>query len=127
MSGTRPSGRQFRHNGWVSSPHTSGCRPEPDSTARQSNRPSYTTPWTWLSAWNGRAAKMGRSRPEDGEPAPMPGQRRGPEAGATSGRAGRGRAEMRSVFVGTPGYLARIDGPTRCAFWAQDPEEHDFD
>jgi len=34
---------------------------------------------------------------------------------------------MRSVFVGTPGYLARIDGPTRCAFWAQDPEEHDFD
>src|SRR5262245_1127773 len=34
---------------------------------------------------------------------------------------------MRSVFVGTPGYLGRIDGRTRCAFWAGDPEEHGFD
>jgi hypothetical protein len=34
---------------------------------------------------------------------------------------------MRSVFVGTPGYLGRIDGGTRCAFWADDPDGHDFD
>ncbi len=34
---------------------------------------------------------------------------------------------MRSVFVGTPGYLGRIDGGTRCAFWAEEPDEHDFD
>jgi hypothetical protein len=34
---------------------------------------------------------------------------------------------MRCVFVGTPGYLGRIDGRTRCAFWAEDPEEYGFD
>jgi len=34
---------------------------------------------------------------------------------------------MRSVFVGTPGYLGRVAGLTRCGFWAQDPEEHGFD
>lgn len=34
---------------------------------------------------------------------------------------------MRCVFVGTPGYLGRVAGLTRCAFWAQDPEDHGFD
>jgi hypothetical protein len=34
---------------------------------------------------------------------------------------------MRCVFVGTPGYLGRIDGQTRCAFWAEDPQEHGLD
>jgi hypothetical protein len=34
---------------------------------------------------------------------------------------------MRCVFIGTPGYLGRIDGPTRCAFWAENPDEHQFD
>ena len=34
---------------------------------------------------------------------------------------------MRSVFVGTPAFLGRIDGETRCAFWAQEPVDHDFD
>lgn len=34
---------------------------------------------------------------------------------------------MRCVFVGTPGFLGRIDGATRCGFWAGDPEDHGFD
>jgi hypothetical protein len=34
---------------------------------------------------------------------------------------------MRCVFVGTPAYLGRVDGPTRCAFWAEAPQGHDFD
>lgn len=34
---------------------------------------------------------------------------------------------MRCVFVGTPGFLGRIDGQTRLGFWAEDPEEIDFD
>ena len=34
---------------------------------------------------------------------------------------------MRCVFVGTPAYLGRVDGPTRCAFWAEAPQEHDYD
>jgi hypothetical protein len=34
---------------------------------------------------------------------------------------------MRSIFVGTPGYLGRVAGLTQCAFWAHDPEEHGFD
>ena len=34
---------------------------------------------------------------------------------------------MRSVFVGTPGFLGRIDGETRCAFWVQEPVDHGFD
>ena len=34
---------------------------------------------------------------------------------------------MRCVFVGTPAYLGRVDGPTRCAFWAEAPQAHDFD
>ena len=34
---------------------------------------------------------------------------------------------MRCVFVGTPGYLGRVEGLTRCAFWAQDPEDHGFE
>ncbi|WP_327010144.1 hypothetical protein OHA72_24620 [Dactylosporangium sp. NBC_01737] len=33
----------------------------------------------------------------------------------------------RTVFVGTPAFLGRIDGVTRCAFWTGDPVEHDFD
>jgi hypothetical protein len=27
---------------------------------------------------------------------------------------------MRCVFVGTGGFLGRIDGETRCAFWADE-------
>jgi hypothetical protein len=34
---------------------------------------------------------------------------------------------VRSIFLGTLGFLGRIDGPSACAFWADDPEEHDFD
>jgi hypothetical protein len=34
---------------------------------------------------------------------------------------------MRCVFVGTPGFLGRIDGETRCSFWAQEPVDHGFD
>jgi hypothetical protein len=34
---------------------------------------------------------------------------------------------MRCVFVGTPAFLGRIDGETQCAFWAEEPDEHDFD
>jgi hypothetical protein len=34
---------------------------------------------------------------------------------------------VRSVFVATGGYLGRIDGPTRCAFWSEDPCNHGFD
>jgi hypothetical protein len=34
---------------------------------------------------------------------------------------------MRCVFIGTPGYLGRIDGETRCSFWAQEPVDHGFD
>ena len=34
---------------------------------------------------------------------------------------------MRCVFVGTGGFLGRVDGDTRCAFWAEEPVDHDFD
>lgn len=34
---------------------------------------------------------------------------------------------MRSVFVGTPAFLGRVEGETRCAFWAEEPVDHDFD
>lgn len=34
---------------------------------------------------------------------------------------------MRCVFVGIGGFLGRIDGETRCAFWAEEPVDHDFD
>jgi hypothetical protein len=34
---------------------------------------------------------------------------------------------MRSVFFGTPAFLGRIDGDARCAFWAEEPVDHDFD
>jgi hypothetical protein len=34
---------------------------------------------------------------------------------------------VRSVFAGTPAFLARIDSATRCAFWAEDPVDHGFD
>jgi hypothetical protein len=34
---------------------------------------------------------------------------------------------MRSVFIGTGGFLGRIDGETRCAFWADEPTDHGFD
>jgi hypothetical protein len=34
---------------------------------------------------------------------------------------------MRCVFVGTGGFLGRIDGETRCAFWAEEPVDHGFD
>lgn len=36
-------------------------------------------------------------------------------------------ASSRTVFAGTPAYLGRIDGVTRCAFWTAEPVEHDFD
>jgi hypothetical protein len=34
---------------------------------------------------------------------------------------------MRCVFVGTGGFLGRIDSDTRCAFWAEEPVDHGFD
>ncbi len=34
---------------------------------------------------------------------------------------------MRCVFVGTGGFLGRIDSETRCAFWADEPVDHGFD
>jgi hypothetical protein len=34
---------------------------------------------------------------------------------------------MRCVFVGTGGFLGRIDSETRCAFWAEEPVDHGFD
>ena len=34
---------------------------------------------------------------------------------------------LRSVFVGTPAFLGRIDGETQCAFWSEEPVDHDFD
>ncbi|WP_203896945.1 hypothetical protein [Virgisporangium aliadipatigenens] len=34
---------------------------------------------------------------------------------------------MRCVFVGTPGFLGRIDSDTRCAFWTREPVDHGFD
>lgn len=34
---------------------------------------------------------------------------------------------MRTVFVGTPAFVGRIDGETRCAFWSEEPVDHDFD
>jgi hypothetical protein len=33
---------------------------------------------------------------------------------------------VRTVFVATPAFLGRIDGETRCAFWAEEPVDHDF-
>jgi hypothetical protein len=37
------------------------------------------------------------------------------------------RQDMRTVFVGTPAFLGRVDGQTRCAFWSEEPVDHDFD
>jgi hypothetical protein len=34
---------------------------------------------------------------------------------------------MRCVFVGTGGFLGRIDSETRCAFWVDEPVDHGFD
>lgn len=34
---------------------------------------------------------------------------------------------MRSHFITTIAFLGRIDGETRCAFWAEEPTEHGFD
>jgi hypothetical protein len=34
---------------------------------------------------------------------------------------------MRCVFVGTGAFLGRVDGETRCAFWCDEPSDHDFD
>lgn len=34
---------------------------------------------------------------------------------------------MRTVLIGTPAFLGRIDGETRCAFWSEEPVDHDFD
>lgn len=34
---------------------------------------------------------------------------------------------MRSIFVLTGAFLGRIDSATRCAFWSDDPTDHDFD
>jgi hypothetical protein len=34
---------------------------------------------------------------------------------------------MRCVFIGTSGFLGRIDSETRCAFWAEEPVDHGFD
>jgi hypothetical protein len=34
---------------------------------------------------------------------------------------------VRCVFLGTGGFLGRIDSETRVAFWADEPVDHDFD
>jgi hypothetical protein len=34
---------------------------------------------------------------------------------------------MRCVFHTTAGFLGRIDSETQCAFWADEPVDHDFD
>jgi hypothetical protein len=34
---------------------------------------------------------------------------------------------MRCVFSVTGAFLGRVDGETRCAFWAEEPVDHDFD
>ena len=34
---------------------------------------------------------------------------------------------MRCVFVGTGGFLGRIEGETVCAFWSEEPVDHGFD
>lgn len=34
---------------------------------------------------------------------------------------------MRCVFIGTGGFLGRIDGETRCGFWVDEPVDHGFD
>jgi hypothetical protein len=34
---------------------------------------------------------------------------------------------LRCVFVATGGFLGRIDGETRCAFWSEEPVDHGFD
>jgi hypothetical protein len=34
---------------------------------------------------------------------------------------------MRCVFVGTGGFLGRIDSETRCAFWTEEPVDYGFD
>jgi hypothetical protein len=34
---------------------------------------------------------------------------------------------MRCIFIGTGGFLGRIESETRCAFWAQEPVDHGFD
>lgn len=36
-------------------------------------------------------------------------------------------SENRTIFTVTGAFLGRIDGETRCAFWADDPSLHDFD
>ncbi|MGV9304273.1 hypothetical protein ACWDLG_12940 [Nonomuraea sp. NPDC003727] len=41
-------------------------------------------------------------------------------------RTGGEAAAMRCVFYGTGGFLGRIDGETRCAFWAEEPVDHGF-
>jgi hypothetical protein len=34
---------------------------------------------------------------------------------------------VRCVFVGTPGYLGRLESETRICFWVDDPSDHGFD
>jgi hypothetical protein len=34
---------------------------------------------------------------------------------------------MRCVFFGVGAFLGRVDGETRCAFWAEEPVDHGFD
>ncbi|MDX2092539.1 MAG: hypothetical protein SFX73_32040 [Kofleriaceae bacterium] len=34
---------------------------------------------------------------------------------------------MRCVFLGSSAFLGRIEGETRCAFWAEEPSTHGFD
>ncbi len=34
---------------------------------------------------------------------------------------------MRSLFITTSAFIGRIDGDTRCSFWAEEPTEHGFD
>lgn len=36
-------------------------------------------------------------------------------------------SERRTIFTVVGAFLGRIDGETRCAFWADDPSQHGFD
>ena len=57
----------------------------------------------------------------------MPPVREGVVKTVNAGAAIHDDAALRSVFVGTPAFLGRIDGETQCAFWSEEPVDHDFD
>jgi hypothetical protein len=57
----------------------------------------------------------------------MPPVREGVVKTVNAGATIHDDAALRSVFVGTPAFLGRIDGETQCAFWSEEPVDHDFD